>query len=294
MTKHQIFTAAACFASLGGAALHGQTAEKSNIAFQYFVADDKITTMNLKVDTLGGRTTVGRPLSATEVRHTLQVLGDGTRIDKEETDKYYRDSEGRTRIERSGAKSIAISDPVSGFAAEMSSENKTAHKMMIMKRTGDFSTTPDAGTMEKLRAEDAARGIVTGPNVMIRRPPVAAIEGAPAGAIFSRSETVVLDKEMAEKSRGPVEDLGTQIINGVPAQGTRSTVTIPAGQIGNDRDIRIVSERWYSTDLQMLVRSSNDDPRFGKTTYELTNIVQEAQDPSLFQIPADFNVNGLR
>jgi len=33
-----------------------------------------------------------------------------------------------------------------------------------------------------------------------------------------------------------------------------------------------VNERWYSDDLQMVVKSSNSDPRFGTTTYELTDI----------------------
>ena len=55
-----------------------------------------------------------------------------------------------------------------------------------------------------------------------------------------------------------------------------------------------MSERWFSSDLQMLIRSSNNDPRFGETTYQLTGILQGAQDPTLFQIPADFNVSGLK
>ena len=43
------------------------------------------------------------------------------------------------------------------------------------------------------------------------------------------------------------EALGKQNIEGVEAEGTRSTVTIPAGKIGNELPIDIVSERWYST-----------------------------------------------
>src|SRR6266481_2828728 len=50
------------------------------------------------------------------------------------------------------------------------------------------------------------------------------------------------------------ESLGTQAINGVNAEGTRMTRTIPAGQIGNDKPIQIVSERWYSPDLQIVVK----------------------------------------
>ncbi len=59
------------------------------------------------------------------------------------------------------------------------------------------------------------------------------------------------------------DDLGVQTINGVSAQGTRYTRTIPAGQIGNDKVIVIVSERWYSPDLQIVVKST----RHGSTTW---------------------------
>jgi hypothetical protein len=86
------------------------------------------------------------------------------------------------------------------------------------------------------------------------------------------------------------EELGVQTMNGVAAQGIRSTQTIPAGRIGNNRDIHVVNERWYSSDLQLLVKTVNSDPRFGVTTYQLLNIVQGTQDPSLFQIPSDYTV----
>jgi len=40
------------------------------------------------------------------------------------------------------------------------------------------------------------------------------------------------------------EDLGTQVVEGVVATGTRNTTTIPAGTIGNEQPILIVSEQW--------------------------------------------------
>ena len=66
------------------------------------------------------------------------------------------------------------------------------------------------------------------------------------------------------------------------------SLVIPAGQIGNDRVIRVVGEQWYSNDLQMMIKSSNSDPRFGDTTYQLTGVSQVSPDPSLFQVPADY------
>ncbi len=87
-----------------------------------------------------------------------------------------------------------------------------------------------------------------------------------------------------------IEQLGTMTIEGVQAVGTRTTTTIPAGQIGNDRDLNIVSERWYSPDLKMTVLSKRTDPRMGETTYRLTQINRSEPDPSLFQVPADYTV----
>ena len=68
-------------------------------------------------------------------------------------------------------------------------------------------------------------------------------------------------------------------VNGVPARGTRITTVVPLGAIGNDREFRSVNERWFSSDLNLLIKSINTDPRFGTTTYELTNISRQPPDP---------------
>ena len=41
---------------------------------------------------------VGKPLAATEVRRSEQVLSDGTRIEGSDTSRFYRDSQGRMRL----------------------------------------------------------------------------------------------------------------------------------------------------------------------------------------------------
>lgn len=279
MTRRTALTATACFASLCGA-LHGQTVDKTT-NFQYFVTGDiSPAKIAVRMDAIG-RTVVGKPFSATEERQTVQVLGDGTRIDKKETDKYFRDAQGRTRIERDNGTTVVISDPVAGSTTEMSTANKTAHKMMVnMRHEGPAGEPPNIVMLDKLdkmKAEMETRTV--------------AVAGAQT-MIFSHGEAGVVNAKEAMQIPA-AEDLGTQLINGVPAQGSRSTIVIPAGQIGNDREIKVVSERWFSTELGMLIKSSNKDPRFGETTYQLTNVLQGAQDPALFQIPADFNVNGV-
>ena len=86
------------------------------------------------------------------------------------------------------------------------------------------------------------------------------------------------------------ESLGTQTVNGVLAEGTRYTRTIPAGRMGNDKPLTIVREEWYSPDLQMIVQSKRTDPFVGETTYNVTKIQRSAPDPSLFTVPSDYTV----
>jgi hypothetical protein len=86
------------------------------------------------------------------------------------------------------------------------------------------------------------------------------------------------------------ENLAQQVVNGVTAQVVRTVMTIPKGQIGNDREIKVLTERWVSNDLQMLIKSNNSDPRFGETSYQLTGIVEREPEASLFQIPAGYSV----
>jgi hypothetical protein len=86
------------------------------------------------------------------------------------------------------------------------------------------------------------------------------------------------------------EDLGTQVINGLAATGTRTTRTIPAGAIGNQQAMRIVREVWVSLDLKIPLLIKSSDPRFGNTVMQLTNIVRAEPDASLFQVPGGYTV----
>jgi len=86
------------------------------------------------------------------------------------------------------------------------------------------------------------------------------------------------------------ESLGTQLIEGVSAEGKRTVETIPAGAIGNDSPIEIISESWYSPELGMVVKSRHNDPRSGENLYQLTNIRRGEPSPDLFQVPVDYTI----
>lgn len=80
---------------------------------------------------------------------------------------------------------------------------------------------------------------------------------------------------------------------GVDCNGTGQTITIPAGAIGNEKPIPIVRETWSAPAIAAVVKSTADDPRYGKTTYELTNVQLTEPARSLFEPPANYKV-GVR
>ena len=86
------------------------------------------------------------------------------------------------------------------------------------------------------------------------------------------------------------ESLGKQNFEGVEAEGTRTTITFPAGAMGNERPINIVSERWYSPELQTVVMTKHSDPRFGETSYRLNNINRSEPARTLFEVPSDYTL----
>ncbi|HYS13805.1 MAG TPA: hypothetical protein VEN28_10875, partial [Burkholderiaceae bacterium] len=88
--------------------------------------------------------------------------------------------------------------------------------------------------------------------------------------------------------QGVTTALGSKEFDRIRADGSRTTWTIPAGKIGNEKPIDVVSERWYSPELLLVVSSRYFDPRRGETTYRLTGLKRGEPDASLFQVPADF------
>jgi hypothetical protein len=94
----------------------------------------------------------------------------------------------------------------------------------------------------------------------------------------------------ANAANATVDDLGTQVVNGVTTQGVRTTSIIPTGAFGNDHDIKTVTERWVSEDLHVLVKSVYTDSRTGSAVYDLINISQAPPDPSLFQVPNGYTL----
>ena len=269
------------------------------------------------------RITPGAPYAADSVTESVQVLSDGNRIARKTTTRVYRDSEGRTRREQLSAtgevQSVSISDPVAGSMYVLNPAAKTAHRNgVIMTSPTGFATASvspgSSGTVTAVRtAEGGTRVTASEPSVeVVRRrevetQAVAAAGGGGRGGSTSTvaslqpvrcstrrkaSRSLASWPRAASPADGTVnkEDLGTQVIEGLVATGTRTTTTIAAGSIGNEQPILIVSEQWFSPDLKVLVMTKHSDPRSGETIYRLTNIVQTEPARSLFEVPADYTL----
>lgn len=108
---------------------------------------------------------------------------------------------------------------------------------------------------------------------------------AKRNAAKASSQTAVVTSQTPAIRR-----LGTQVVEGLTVEGTRTSSIIPAGQIGNDRPIETTTERWYSPDLQVVVMTRSNDPRTGETVFRLTEIQRAEPAASMFVIPAGFNI----
>ena len=86
------------------------------------------------------------------------------------------------------------------------------------------------------------------------------------------------------------EDLGKRFIDGVETEGTHDILIYNAGVFGNDRKVTVENEFWWSPQLGLNLSSIKNDPRIGKQTFTVTEVVQGDPDPSLFQLPAGFEV----
>jgi len=115
--------------------------------------------------------------------------------------------------------------------------------------------------------------------------------GREGGAMLPPMPSTMLMPPMPH-SRGETKSLGTRDFDGVKADGTQTTHTIPAGEIGNERPIIITSERWFSPDLQLVVYAKTSDPRRGETTYKLTNLKRGEPPADLFKVPNGYKSRG--
>jgi hypothetical protein len=209
----------------------------------------------------------GAPFLAHAVTEFTQVLGDGNRIERRYESLIARDGRGRTRREEE----IVLVGP-------LATPGPAPKLVTIVDPDGNVSFTLD----ERLRVAHRNQLAIAfnGESAKIAR---RAAPGAPA-AVAKKLEAD------ADSARITTESLGRRTIEGVMAEGSRTTSTIPAGAVGNLQPIEIVSDRWFSPELQMPVLISRRDPRVGDTVYRLINVVRAEPPAHLFTVPLDYEI----
>jgi hypothetical protein len=218
-----------------------------------------------------------QPYEAQAITETERILADGSHITQSTTATIARDSEGRTvRIQKfgNGPTFTTILDPVAKAHIDYTSDTKIAHRMPL----------PNPATLPSGASVTIASDFV-GPAV---RPVGAAVGVFEQGHAISSPDLVFA--KVSNGSNAATESLGTKTIEGTEVVGTRTTSTIPAGAVGNDKDLTITFEAWHSPELKLDIQSTQNDPRFGQTTYSLTNIQRSEPEEAMFQVPPDYKV----
>lgn len=192
----------------------------------------------------------------------VKNLTGGNTVTHTVTGTFYRDQDGRIRIERD--RQISIQDPVAGFSAVMDTSARTARKLLTPQRASLASAAAS-----KSLAPPPAGG---GPGISSTAPPAGG--GAP-GPTVSRPAPV---------------DLGKKVVSGYLASGKQFTTTVPVGAVGNILPIITTSEVWIAGELHLpvMLKTSNSLNGDHTTVYDNINVVTTQLDPGLFVIPADY------
>jgi len=234
------------------------------------------------------------PFTADESGETVKLMPDGNRIVENWTGKIARNSQGH--INRNITSGSAGSARPMIVGAAMGQMGPTE----VFAVGGVESRAVLASRLEVERVASQGGAIAVSP-ASLANLKAYTISGEPAqGTILTLRDssapatvrsvegqeivTVAAAAKRVEEGRTQTrkESLGTRDFSGVQAEGTRVVTTIPAGTVGNERDIEITSEIWFAKELGVVVYSKKMDPRSGETTYQMTNIVRAEPDASLF------------
>ena len=246
----------------------------------------------LSGDVISIGTMKNAPFTAEERGETVKIMPDGNRIVDGWTGTIARNSEGRIRRDITSGKAGAGARPFV-FSGHMD------HPAVIALGTGDGTrhvTVTKVGADGEPHVLVAPRASGEGVSVittteggdeaklLIERKLNGSLlpEGVRAG-VKAESGRILLEKAADDgKIQSRKENLGMRDFGGVQAEGVRVTRTFAPGAVGNERELEVVSETWFSKELGVVVYSKRTDPRLGETTYQMTNITRAEPDASLF------------
>ncbi|MFT3745366.1 MAG: hypothetical protein QM785_13865 [Pyrinomonadaceae bacterium] len=192
----------------------------------------------------------GQPFSAETVIEDTRMLFDGTLVKNSRTGAIYRDGNGRVRREQ----------PLEmvGGVSIVGSGNKPQKLVFIhdfTTRTQYFLDENSKTARKTKMPENPSR-----PGELEDRPDVKTISD------------------------------GTKTIDGVTCEQTRTEHEIPAGQVGNEKPLKVVSEKCYSPELQVVIMSLHQDPMSGLHVFKLKNIKRAEPTSDLFAVPSGYRI----
>lgn len=85
-------------------------------------------------------------------------------------------------------------------------------------------------------------------------------------------------------------DLGKSDVSGIETIGTRETMSTGPGVAGNDREVSLTKEFWYSPKLGVNLVVKRMDPLQGTQVFTVSDIQLAQPDPRLFVLPAGYKV----
>ncbi|WP_280153595.1 hypothetical protein [Piscinibacter sp. XHJ-5] len=313
-----------CAALLGAAVAHSQPLEDTDLLLAQasfeaplLVAGDD--TVAFAARELGDERIVkGAPYCAEAEIESVQPLTDGNRIVRRHTTRLCRDGEGRTRqeIDRGGRKTVYLRDPVAHESWVLDPERKSARRLSaagpLLEREHGFAMREYADKMrdwarnfrESLRREPGTPVVAPVPPTPPVPPPVPAIVGEDDMPKGMQMHVLRMDPQAplpplppgvafqarvgAPRGPGVATALGSKDIDGVRANGERTTWTIEAGKLGNEKPIVITRDVWTSPELLLTLQSRDADPRVGETTYRLARLKRGEPDAALMRVPPDY------
>jgi hypothetical protein len=180
-----------------------------------------------------------------------------------------RDTQGRVRIERVGGEFHHDNGPEAGSKVQ-------EHTITICD--------PVAETLTRINTVNATATIIR-----FRPSAPRSSDLQPATPRSFCSSRLPSDRA---RQHLQVEDLGTQIIEGVEARGERITLPMLAATSGEESPSGAsTTDRWCSDSLSALVLTINANSETGvKSTIAMQKIERTEPDPTLFQIPPDYAV----
>jgi hypothetical protein len=197
----------------------------------------------------------GKPFSGRDSIDWTRTLEDGSVVTTHLTATVARDSQGRIRRERVT------------FVPANSNEQSRPMEMIILDPAEHTRTTCTIASRHCT---------VTDYSAPVKFAP------APAGS---------LDNGKRFLTR---ESLGTEVVDDLSVVGTRETLTINAGVIGNSQPVVTTREFWYSSDLEINLSVTRKDPREGTQVIQLLDLSRSEPDAALFRVPSDFAIEDQR